>query len=171
MDANLPGTADTKPTRPASSGLDCHEEEISSVLQCASETGFANFDSLVLAYYTEAFRNGTSIANAQRISRNRNLPYLLRNLMQSSSTWTPWEVRSFNDEIIKAAETILIKEIDHKLVQVPLKPHTAGIPSPRHNVAASSTRPAHVTNMTSTDDFDGNPKLEDEVRCAGNVHK
>jgi hypothetical protein len=86
------------------------EKRLEYVLNCARQAGFDSFDDLVMAYYTSEFDYASHLFFEQRQSRNRRLPNVLAEVRQSSKTWTQWERQGYCDEVLKAAESILLKE-------------------------------------------------------------
>jgi hypothetical protein len=86
------------------------EKQLEYVLNCAEYAGFDSFDDLVTAYYTSKFDDACHLFFEQRQSRNRRLPGVLAEVRRSSMTWTQWEKQGYSDEVLKAAESILVKE-------------------------------------------------------------
>ena len=80
------------------------------VLDCAKNVGFDSFDALVSRYYTADFEDSSGLSNEQRLSRMRRLPGFLAAVHDSSTGWTQWEKKGYQDEILKSAESILSAE-------------------------------------------------------------
>ncbi|TGJ88323.1 hypothetical protein E0Z10_g446 [Xylaria hypoxylon] len=97
----------TTPTQWPGSGLpnpqEKVEEQFEDVLTCARRVGFDSFDTMALHYYTRNFHPASAVAQEQRLSRNRRLPELLAGLRKQSSTWSNWQRRGYQDEMLKAA--------------------------------------------------------------------
>lgn len=88
------------------------EAIFNEIIAKVQQAGFSNFDSAVLAYYTEQFEKGTPIHNTQKMSRSRGLPSVLKTLRDSANNWSQWEARGYKDEVIRSAETIFKGELD-----------------------------------------------------------
>lgn len=86
------------------------EERFEYVLRCAQRVGLQGFDTLASQYYARNFNPGSALALEQRLSRNRRLPGLLAELRKESTTWSAWQRRGYEDEILKAAEEICASE-------------------------------------------------------------
>ncbi|KAI0422644.1 hypothetical protein F5X98DRAFT_324843 [Xylaria grammica] len=86
------------------------EEQFEYVLSCAQRVGFDSFDTMALHYYTRNFHPASALALEQRLSRNRRLPELLAELRKQSVTWSTWQRRGYQDEMLKAAEEICTVE-------------------------------------------------------------
>ncbi|KAI1125311.1 hypothetical protein F5Y10DRAFT_247369 [Nemania abortiva] len=86
------------------------EEKFQYVMSCAQRVGFDNLDTMALHYYTRSFNSTSVLALEQRMSRNRRLPELLAELRKQSMTWSAWQRRGYEDEILKAAEEICVSE-------------------------------------------------------------
>ena len=82
------------------------------MLECARRVGLGwDFDELATQYYTSSFQPGSALALEQRLSRNRRLPGLLSQLRQCLSTWGTSQRRGYEDESIKTAEQICVREL------------------------------------------------------------
>ncbi|KAK8137606.1 basic-leucine zipper transcription factor [Apiospora sp. TS-2023a] len=92
------------------------EERFAYVLRCARRSGFASFDALALQYYARDFAPASDLALEQRLSRRRQLPGLLAELRaragtkSSSSSWSDWQRRGYQEEMLRAAEEICAGE-------------------------------------------------------------
>ncbi|KAI0406435.1 RadR putative transcriptional regulator [Xylaria palmicola] len=86
------------------------EERFEYVLGCAQRVGFDCFDGMATQYYTTNFSPASALALEQRLSRSRRLPGLLAELRKSSSAWSAWQRRGYEDETLKAAEKICAVE-------------------------------------------------------------
>ena len=93
------------------------EEKFDFLLACTRRVGYDSFDTLVSQYYSKSFDHASALALDQRLSRNRRLPAILAELRDRSETWTPWERRGYQDEILKSAEKICISEYHDLLRQ------------------------------------------------------
>ncbi|KAL9624638.1 MAG: hypothetical protein Q9160_001303 [Pyrenula sp. 1 TL-2023] len=87
-------------------------ERLEYVLDSVQKAGFEHLDVVVSKYYTAELTDSTAMASAQRLSRNRHLPRILAALREHSNTWTDWEAQGYRDEILRSAESILLKEYD-----------------------------------------------------------
>ena len=88
------------------------QERISYVMDCARHVGFEDFDSVAETYYDSHFSDTSGLNGVQKISRNRHLPRILAALRRAAQTWTAWERRGFNQEMVIGAEKILLEEYD-----------------------------------------------------------
>lgn len=86
------------------------EDRFQYVLACARRVGFEGFDAMALQYYARNFDPASALAPEQRLSRNRRLPGLLAELRTQSASWSAWQSRNYQDEILKAAEEICAVE-------------------------------------------------------------
>lgn len=86
------------------------DERFSSIMKQVEAAGFESFDDLVTAYYRETFTATSSLANEQRLSRNRRLPKVISDVFQATRDWTTWERYGFHEEILKTAEAMLVEE-------------------------------------------------------------
>ncbi|KAI9788274.1 MAG: hypothetical protein M1816_007040 [Peltula sp. TS41687] len=86
------------------------EERFEYVLECAQRVGFNSFDASASQYYTVNFSDTSTLFHEQRLSRSRRLPEILAELRRTSETWTPWERRGHQEEILKTAEQIFAAE-------------------------------------------------------------
>ncbi|KAL7798711.1 hypothetical protein V8C43DRAFT_242886 [Trichoderma afarasin] len=85
-------------------------ERIGTIMETVQAAGFDSFDGLVSAYYCDTFGEASSLANEQRLSRNRRLPKVIADVFQATKGWSTWERRGFQEEILKTAESMLISE-------------------------------------------------------------
>ncbi|KAJ8131699.1 hypothetical protein O1611_g1931 [Lasiodiplodia mahajangana] len=88
------------------------EERFEYVLSCAQRAGFDSFDTLSYHYYTRNFNPASALALDQRMSRNRRVPELLAELRKQAASWSTWQRRGYEDEMLKAAEEICITEFN-----------------------------------------------------------
>ena len=86
------------------------DERLESVLSSAEQAGFADFDSLVTAYYSATFAESSRLASAQRLSRNRRLPRVMAEIFHAAAQWSAWERGGMNYEVLKSAEGLLMSE-------------------------------------------------------------
>ncbi|KAJ4424521.1 hypothetical protein N0V82_000845 [Gnomoniopsis sp. IMI 355080] len=86
------------------------EERFEYLLRCARHMGFDNFDTMAAQYYARDFNPTSALASEQRLSRKRRLPELLAELRTQSTTWSAWQRRGYEDEILRAAEAICVLE-------------------------------------------------------------
>ncbi|KAK2755918.1 hypothetical protein FQN54_005714 [Arachnomyces sp. PD_36] len=99
-----------EPTAAPGSSLSL-DERLETVIEGAAKLGFENFDTLVKDYYTHTFENASSsIANEQRMSRNRRLPTVLEEIFSAANDWSEWERRGFFEEVVRMTESLLISE-------------------------------------------------------------
>ena len=88
------------------------QERIGYVMDCAREVGFEDFDMVAETYYNTRFSDISGPNGVQKISRSRHLPRVLASLRHAARNWTAWERRGFNQEMVVAAEGILLGEYD-----------------------------------------------------------
>ncbi|KAI0108989.1 hypothetical protein GGR51DRAFT_513973 [Nemania sp. FL0031] len=88
------------------------EEKFEYVLSCAQRVGFDSFDTLSYHYYTRNFNPASALALDQRMSRNRRVPELLAELRRQAATWSTWQRRGYEDEMLRAAQEICIMEFN-----------------------------------------------------------
>ena len=86
-------------------------ERFEFMLECTQAVGSDNFDSLAIAYYTGKFGPCTPLSNEQRLSRNRGVPKLIREVHSAAREWSDWERRGFYDEVLKTTELVLVGEV------------------------------------------------------------
>ncbi|KAJ5087524.1 hypothetical protein N7456_011140 [Penicillium angulare] len=103
-------TIQTISTSPNSVSTMSLSEKLEYILECANEVGISNFDSLATAYYSETPSDSSSVAYEQRISRNRRLPSVISDIFQSANSWSEWERRGLQEEILKQTESMLVSE-------------------------------------------------------------
>ncbi len=85
-------------------------ERVEGILEHVQAAGFESFDELVTAYYSGTFQPTSSMANEQRLSRNRRLPKVLADIFHAADLWSPWERRGLSEEILNTAEFMLTSE-------------------------------------------------------------
>lgn len=85
-------------------------DRLESIMENVQAAGFDSFDALVSAYYCDTFGETSSLANEQRLSRNRRLPKVIDDVFRATKEWSSWERRGFQEEILKTAESMLISE-------------------------------------------------------------
>lgn len=86
------------------------DQRFEGIMQHVEAAGFESFDDLVTAYYSDTFCETSPLANEQHLSRNRRLPKVISDVFQATDSWTHWERRGFQEEILKTAESMLISE-------------------------------------------------------------
>ena len=91
------------------------DAQILQISKFVSSLGFQSFDELVGFYYSGEFEVGSMAHSKQKLSRGRNLPGVLRTLQDSTATWSVWESSGYRNEILHAAEDILVEEIDQAI--------------------------------------------------------
>ncbi|PNY24618.1 Uncharacterized protein TCAP_05445 [Tolypocladium capitatum] len=107
MDPNPDLTPVPLPMPPGTASLDQRFEDI---MQHVAAAGFESFDDLVTAYYRDTFCQTSPLANEQHLSRSRRLPKVISDVFQATGSWTHWERRGFQEEIVKMAESVLVSE-------------------------------------------------------------
>nr|QCC62996.1 hypothetical protein [Phoma sp.] len=103
----------------ASSQLDSSAltaERLSHVLKAVSAAGFSSLDDAVVAYYAEFCKDDERLRQAQRLNRIRRLPVLLKELHLAAQGWGQWQRRSFQEQIMRSAEDIVITELEEQLL-------------------------------------------------------
>ncbi|KND92229.1 hypothetical protein TOPH_03024 [Tolypocladium ophioglossoides CBS 100239] len=107
MDPNPDMRPVPPPMPPGTASLD---QRFEGIMQHVEAAGFESFDDLVTAYYSDTFCETSPLANEQHLSRNRRLPKVISDVFQATDSWTHWERRGFQEEILKTAESMLISE-------------------------------------------------------------
>ncbi|KAF7586843.1 hypothetical protein BBP40_008236 [Aspergillus hancockii] len=103
------------------------EARLSHVLKAVAAAGFENLDSAVVAYYAEHLKDVEWLGQEQRLNRIRRLPVLLKELHLASEDGCQWQRRSFQEQVIKSTEEILIAELeDHLAARGPNPHHLTG---------------------------------------------
>lgn len=72
--------------------------------------GFTSIEDLVTQYWTADLTDRPALADAQRLSRRRELPRVLSTLRERASEWDDWESQGWRDEATRSAETVLVEE-------------------------------------------------------------
>jgi hypothetical protein len=85
-------------------------EQFESILEHTAKLGFEHFDWVAVSYYIHKFDKSSFIANEQRMSRTRRLPAVLSQLFSATTSWSEWERRGIDEEIIKITESLLLSE-------------------------------------------------------------
>jgi len=100
------------------------DERLESVLDRTGKLGFAHFDWAVVGYYNHTFDDSSSMANEQRMSRNRRLPAVLADIFSAATQWSDWERRGFYEEIIRMTESLLVSEASacHSVLEEKISP-------------------------------------------------
>jgi hypothetical protein len=75
------------------------------ILEAVQEAGFADWDSMVAAYYTCSFSKSSWPDMSQKASRTRRLSKLISEMQESSENWPKWESRMFRESIMDSART------------------------------------------------------------------
>ncbi|KAL6886037.1 hypothetical protein GGI43DRAFT_418566 [Trichoderma evansii] len=91
------------------------EARLSHVLKAVAAAGFESLDTALVAYYAESLKDDEWPGQEQRLNRIRRLPVLLKELHVASQGWGQWQRRSFQEQVIKSTEDILIAELDDHL--------------------------------------------------------
>lgn len=91
------------------------EARLSHVLKAVAAAGFESLDNALVAYYAESLKDDEWPGQEQRLNRIRRLPVLLKELHVASQGWGQWQRRSFQEQVIKSTEDILIAELDDHL--------------------------------------------------------
>jgi hypothetical protein len=87
------------------------DERFECIMEQVEAAGFESFDAMAAAYYTQNFNESSPLADEQRLSRNRRLPRVLSDVYGSAtSSWSEWERKGLQDQILRTAETILTDE-------------------------------------------------------------
>ena len=100
------------------------DERIEAALESLESLGFSNFDCFADAYYNGNFEESSHLAAEQGISRKRRLPRLLSGILDAAQSWDPWEQRGLSEEVLRAAESLLVaegKNIDEKSLEASMK--------------------------------------------------
>ncbi|KAJ5233190.1 hypothetical protein N7468_006146 [Penicillium chermesinum] len=91
------------------------EARLSPVLKAVAAAGFESLDSALVAYYAKSVKEDDRLGQEQRLNRIRRLPVLLKELHLASEGWGQWQRRSFQEQVIKSTEDILIAELENHL--------------------------------------------------------
>jgi hypothetical protein len=91
------------------------ETRLSHVLKAVSAAGFDSLDDAVVAYYVQSLKHNKRLWQEQRLSRIRRLPVLLEQLHLAAQSWGEWQRRSFQEQIIKSTEDIVVAELEAHL--------------------------------------------------------
>ncbi|THC90237.1 hypothetical protein EYZ11_010298 [Aspergillus tanneri] len=91
------------------------EARLSHVLKAVAAAGFESLDNAVVAYYAKTLKDDEWLGQEQRLNRIRRLPVLLKELHLASEGWCQWQRRSFQEQVIKSTEDILIAELEDHL--------------------------------------------------------
>jgi hypothetical protein len=126
------------------------ESRLSHVLKAVAAAGFESLDNAVVAYYTKSSKDEW-LGQEQRLNRIRRLPVLLKELHRASEGWCQWQRRSFQEQVIKSTEDILIAELENHL--------TARGPDP-HHLTGSTGQPSQAFKQKARDEAD----IESQVR-------
>lgn len=86
------------------------EERLGRVLTACRTAGFRNFDTAVASYYTARLQSGSTIDQAQRISRRCYLPGVLMALGTALQDWPTTESQGFVDQVLDITQAILVEE-------------------------------------------------------------
>ncbi|KAG8427332.1 hypothetical protein J3459_006800 [Metarhizium acridum] len=87
------------------------DERVERIIQYLQSIGFESFDDLAAAYYSRACSDMSPMTTGQHISRNRRLAKVILDVLQAADNWTQWERRSFHEEILRVAESVVTSEI------------------------------------------------------------
>ncbi|KAF2259634.1 hypothetical protein CC78DRAFT_54869 [Lojkania enalia] len=93
------------------------EARLSHVLKAVAAAGFDSLDDAVIAYYIESLKDDERLRQEQRLNRIRRLPVLLKKLHLAAQGWGQWQRRSFQEQIIKSTEDIVIAELEDHLAK------------------------------------------------------
>ncbi|KAE8153718.1 hypothetical protein BDV25DRAFT_149016 [Aspergillus avenaceus] len=99
------------------------EARLLPVLKAVAAAGFDSLDSALVAYYTKSVKEDDRLGQEQRLNRIRRLPVLLKELHLASEGWGQWQRRSFQEQVIKSTEDILIAELENHLAARGSNPH------------------------------------------------
>ncbi|EME40778.1 hypothetical protein DOTSEDRAFT_55891 [Dothistroma septosporum NZE10] len=111
------------------------------ILETVQELGFADFDSMVEAYYTGDFVKSSWPGDAQRGSRTRGFPKLASRIQESSERWPRWQHRMISQGIMSCAKTICAGELEALVRNIEVQQaHNDGIRLPLSSEMYSSRR-------------------------------
>ena len=146
MTKSMASDTGSPPTPPAKDAT--LEERLGYVMESAEMAGYHDFNALISAYYTSDFPESSSLSNEQRLSRNRRLPKVLFELFQATSSWSEWERRGFQEEILKTAENMLSLEGDsaRRSLEIKLTPLLDALDD-ENNVAAAKRQSIHAMKL------------------------
>ena len=86
-------------------------DRLEAVRALAGAQGFDSLDDVMLQYLTAGTLESPHLAEAQRKARRRFLPDLLQLLARDSSSWSNWEAQGYEQAVLRAAETVLDREV------------------------------------------------------------
>jgi hypothetical protein len=81
------------------------------ILSACREAEFPDFDSMASTYYTCTLEKSSVPEMAQRASRSRRLPRVMRNLHASSKTWPRYESRGIHEAATEHAKSVYEEEL------------------------------------------------------------
>ncbi|KAJ5195613.1 uncharacterized protein N7498_009051 [Penicillium cinerascens] len=121
------------------------EARLSHVLKAVAAAGFESLDNAVVAYYAKSLKDDEWPGQEQRLNRIRRLPVLLRELHLASQGWCQWQRRSFQEQVIKSTEDILIAELED---------HLAARGNDPHNLIGGTRQPSRAFKHKARDEAD-----------------
>lgn len=86
------------------------DDRLTTILAHLQQAGFDSFDALAAAYYSSSLPEPSRLAREQRLSRNRRLPRVMAEIFRAAAGWSTWERAGVNQEVIRAAECLLVEE-------------------------------------------------------------
>ncbi|KAJ5654825.1 hypothetical protein N7490_001828 [Penicillium lividum] len=121
------------------------EARLSLMLKAAAAAGFESLDSALVAYYAKSVKEDDRLGQEQRLNRIRRLPALLKELHLASEDWGQWQRRSFQEQVIKSTEDILIAELEN---------HLAAQSANAHQLAAGGGPSSQAFRHKAQDEID-----------------
>lgn len=118
---------------------------LSHVLEALAAAGFDSLDDAVVAYYVESLQDNERLRQEQRLSRIRRLPVLLKQLHLAAQGWGEWQRRSFQEQMIKSTEDIIVAELED---------HLAAKRPSCHNSTCSTEHPGQACKHKERDETD-----------------
>ncbi|KAG7289995.1 hypothetical protein NEMBOFW57_006374 [Staphylotrichum longicolle] len=103
-------TTNTATATRTSSPAPSLDERLTTILAHLHQVGFDSFDALAAAYYSSSLPEPSRLASEQRLSRNRRLPRVMAEIFRAAAGWSTWERAGVNQEVIRAAECLLVEE-------------------------------------------------------------
>lgn len=103
-------TSRVSTSTPGTAATGTLSSRIASAQASLKSHGFTSVEDLVTQFWTADLSDRPALADAQRLSRRRELPRLLSTLRERASQWDDWESQGWGDEATRSAETVLVEE-------------------------------------------------------------
>lgn len=138
-------------------------------MRCTRTAGFENLDEVFLRYYSEDLDDAPALRTAQRKSRRSGLRSLVPELLTKSLTWSTWEASGYQDEVMRAAHTLMVRET--QLLSAKLQSPSGQTSFREHVGLEAALNGERVSRDQKRALFEEAPNLwsflEDVARCFG----